>query len=162
MGRFSRAIVAIVVFALLAVACSSSAKSHVDVNKVLTKAEYIKESDTICANYRDRINGIVGSAGSGLSLSAAKAVFTQRLIPLFEAEHEELIRLRAPKADAKKLAGALVAMSSGINTIVGRVNGATSITDLNAINPKGIGRWKYVVGNYGMHICGSKPTTTTT
>jgi hypothetical protein len=162
MGRFSRAIVAIVVFALLLVACSSSAKSHVDLNKVLTKAEYIKESDRICANYRDRIDGVVGSAGSGISISAAKAVFTQRLIPLFEAEHKELLRLKAPKADAKKLADALTAMSSGINTIIGRVAGATTISDLNAINPKGIGRWKYVVGNYGMHVCGSKPTTTTT
>ncbi len=53
-------------------------------------------------------------------------------------------------------------MNSGINTIIGRVGSAGSIADLNAIDPKGITAWKIDIGKYGMHVCGSKSTTTTT
>ncbi len=157
MGRFSRAVVAIGVSAALLVACSSSGKSHVDVNKVLTKAEYIKESDRICADYKGRIDAVVGNAGNGLSVEQYKKIFNDTLIPLFQAEHRELVGLKPPKADAKTLADALLAMNSGINTIIGRVGGAVTIEDLRSINPKGIARWKFKVGKYGMHVCGSIP-----
>jgi hypothetical protein len=159
MGRFSRAFVAIAVAAALLVSCSSSGKSPVASNVPLTKDEYIKQSDAICNTYRNRINNVVASAGQGLSLSAARAVLIQRLIPLFQAEHQELLQLRPPKADAARLAATLRAMNGGINTIVGRVNSATSIDELNAINPRGIRAWKTESGLYGMHICGSKTTT---
>ena len=157
MGRFSRAFVAVGVAAALLVSCSSSGKGRVDSNVPLTKAEYIKESDAVCNTYRNKINSVVSSSGTNLSLAAAKAVLTQRLIPLFQEEHKQLVRLRAPKADAARLAGALLAMNGGINTIIGRVNSATSTQELDALNPRGIRAWKTEVGNYGMHICGSKP-----
>jgi len=160
MGRFSRAILAIGVAAALLVACSSS--KSIDTSKVLTKAEYIKASDDICDTYRNRINGVVSSAGNGLTVSQAKDTFTKKLIPLFQAEHNELLALKPPKQDAAKLSAALIEMNSGINTIIGRVGAAGSIADLNAIDPRGIAAWKIDVGNYGMHICGSKQTTTTT
>lgn len=160
MVRFSRAIVAIGVAAALLVACSSS-KHNLDTSKTLTKADYITASDDICKSYVDRITGVVSSAGAGLKLSESKDTFTKKLIPLFQAEHTELIALKPPKKDAANLTAALVAMNSGINTIIGRVGSAGSIADLNAINPRGLAVWKTQVGNYGMHVCGSKTTTTT-
>jgi hypothetical protein len=155
MGRFSRAFVAIGVAALL-VACSSS-KSSIDTSKILTKAEYTRESDAICRTYRNRITGVVSSAGTGLSLTALKGIWTQRLIPLFQAEHQELLRLRPPKADAVRLKAALLAMNGGINTIVGRVNSANSAAQLDAINPRGLQAWNTEVRNYGMRTCGWNP-----
>jgi len=155
MRRFSRVIVVTGVVAALLGACGSSSKPKVDSGKPLSKAEYIKQSDAICSRYRDRIRAVVASAGSGLSVSQAKKVFTDTLIPLFVSELEELRALRPPPADAVVLVNALHGMASGINTIAGRVGGAKSIADLNSINPKGIGRWKYAVGKYGMHVCGT-------
>ena len=155
MGRFSRVIVVTVVIASFLAACSSSAKPKSDSGKPLSKADYIKRSDSICGSYRDRIDSVVGAVGGGLSVSEAKKTFNEKLIPLFLAELAELRALRPPKADAALLDTALLGMSSGINTIQGRVGGANAIAELNAINPKGIARWKFAVGKYGMHICGS-------
>jgi hypothetical protein len=160
MGKLSRAFVAVVVAAALLVACSSSSKSNIDTSKVLTKAQYIEASDAICNTFRNRINGVVSSAGNDLSLAAAKAVLTQRLIPLFQQEHKELVRLRPPKEDAPRLQAMLRAMNGGINTIIGRVNSAQTKEELDALNPRGIRAWKTEAGLYGMHVCGSKPTTT--
>ena len=82
-------------------------------------------------------------------------MFNEKLIPLFRGELAELRALKPPTADVVLIRKALLGMSSGINTIEGKVGGAESIVDLNAINPKGIARWKYAVGKYGMHVCGS-------
>jgi hypothetical protein len=161
MVRFSRAIVMVSVAAALLGACSSSSKPQIDTSKTLTKAEYIKASDDICATYRDRIDAVVAGAGNGLTLSEAKDTFNKKLIPLFQAEHAELIALKPPTKDANNLKNALLSMNGGINTIIGRVGGAASIADLNAIHPRGTAVWKITVGNYGMHVCGSKTTTTT-
>jgi hypothetical protein len=155
MGRFSRVIVVTAVVASLAAACSSSAKPKTDNGKPLSKAEYIRQSDAICSSYRDRIGAVVGAAGGGLSVTEAKDIYNTKLIPLFEAELHELRLLRPPKADAALLNNALLAMSSAINTIQGRVGGAHSIADLNAINPTGIARWKTAAAKYGMHACGT-------
>jgi len=155
MARFSRVIVVATVVAALATACSSSAKPKTDNGRPLSKAEYIKESDAICGQYRDRIGSVVSAAGGGLSVTEAKDIYNKKLIPLFEAELQELRALRPPKADATLLNNALLAMSSAINTIQGRVGGAHSIADLNSINPTGIPRWKSAVAKYGMHVCGS-------
>ena len=155
MGRFSRVIVVAGVVAALLGACSSSSKPAPVSDKPLSKAEYIKQSDAICSSYRDRIHAVVASAGGGLSLSQAKKVFNDTLIPLFVNELNELRALRPPPKDVVVLSNALHGMASGINTIAGRVGGAKSIADLNSINPKGIGRWKYAVGKYGMHVCGN-------
>lgn len=157
MSRFSRAIVAAGVAAVALVGCSSSSKPKVDTSKVLTKAEYIQAADGICRSYRERINGVVGSASNGPTLDEAKAVLTNKLIPLFQAEHKELVALKPPAADAPTLAAALVAMNSGINTIIGRVPAATTTAELDAINPKGLGAWKAEFGKYGALDCGAKP-----
>jgi hypothetical protein len=161
MGRFSRAVVAIGVAAVLLAACGSSSKG-IDTSKTLTKADYIKASDDICSTYQHRYDGIVSAAGAGLSVAQAKDTFTQKLIPLFQAEHRELLALKPPKKDAARLKAALVEMNSGINTIIGRVGGAASIADLNAIDPRGLAAWKIDVGKYGIHGCGTVGTTTTT
>jgi hypothetical protein len=152
---------AAVLFAVsLLVACGGS-KSSIDTSKVLTKAQYIEASDAICNTFINRINGIVSSAGNDLSLEAAKSVLTQRLIPLFQDEHKALLRLIPPKRDTAQLQAALSAMNSGINTIIAKVSSAKTKEELDALNPRDIAAWKTEVGNYGMHICGSKPTTTT-
>jgi hypothetical protein len=155
MGRFSRVIVVTAIIAALLAACGSSAKPKSDNGKPLSKAEYIQRSDSICSSYNSRINSVVGAAGPGLTVSAYKDIFNEKLIPLFRSEHAELRALVPPKADAALIDKALLGMASGINTIEGRVGGAETIADLRAINPKGIARWKYAVGNYGMHVCGS-------
>ncbi len=154
MVKFSRAVIATGLIVSLAAACSSSSKT--DSTKPLSKAEYIKQSDSICRTYNERINSVVGSAGSGLTLEDAKKIFTDKLIPLFRSEHAELSALRPPKADAAVLDQALVRLSSGINTIVGRVGGAESIEQLNAIKPTGLGDWRVAAGKYGMSVCGVK------
>ena len=157
MFRFLRVIVAIGVSVALLGACSSgSAKSAADTNKRLTKAGYIEASDAICSTFKDRIGGVVVSAGSGLTVSEAKDTFTKKLIPLFQLEHKELLALKPPKADEALLKSALIAMNSGINTIIGRVASAGSITDLNAIRPAGMIAWKIQSAKYGMQICGAK------
>jgi hypothetical protein len=156
MSRFTRGIVVIGVTALMLTGCSSSSKPKTDSTKPLTKAEYIKQSDSICRTYGERINSVVGSAGGGLSLGEAKKIFTDKLIPLFRSEHDELSALRPPKKDAAVLEAALVRMSSGINTIIGRVDGAENISQLNAIRPTGIGDWRLAAGKYGMTVCGVK------
>jgi hypothetical protein len=161
MGRCSRAIVAAGVVGVLLVGCSSSSKPKVDTNKVLTKLEYIQAANDICKTYRERINGVVSSEGTGLSLSDAKDVLTKQLIPLFQEEHTALIALKPPAADAANLKAALVAMNSGINTIIGRVGSATSTDELDTINPQGLSAWKGEFGTYGALECGSPPTSTT-
>ena len=155
MGRFSRVVVAAGLIVMLAAACGSSSKPKTT-GKPLSKAEYIKQSDSICRTYNERINSVVGSAGSGLTLEDAKKIFTDKLIPLFRSEHDELSALRPPKADAAVLEHALLRLSSGINTIVGRVGGAESIEQLNAIKPTGLGDWRVAAGKYGMTVCGVK------
>lgn len=155
MFRFSRAVVAIAVAIAFLAACSSSDKPRVASNKRLTKAAYIKASDAICDRYSEQINGVVRSAGSGLTLAEAKDTFTSRLIPLFQAEYKELVLLRAPEADAFILRASLTAMNSGISTIIGRVDSATSIADLNAIKPTGLTAWKQEAKKYGMQKCGT-------
>jgi len=160
MGRFSRAVVALGVFAVVLAACGSSSKS-VDTSKPLTKADYIKAYDNICATYRNRIDGVVGSAGSGLTVSEAKDTFNTKLIPLFQGERQALLALKPPPKDAAKMRGALTELNSGINTIIGRVGSAATIAELNAIDPRGIAAWKIDIGKYGIHGCGSQPTPTT-
>jgi hypothetical protein len=156
MGKFSRAVVATGLIVILAAACGSSSKPKTDSTKPLTKAEYIEQSDSICRTYNERINSVVGSAGSGLTLEDYKKIFNDKLIPLFRAEHDELRALRPPKEDAAVLDRALVRMASGINTIVGRVDSAESIEQLKAIKPTGIGDWRLAAGKYGMKVCGIK------
>ena len=154
MGKFSRVVVAAGLIVVLAAACGSSSKP--DSNKPLSKAEYIKQADSICRTYGERISSVVGSAGSGLTLEESKKIFNDKLIPLFRAEQDELRALRPPKEDAAVLDRALVRMSSGINTIVGRVDAAESIEQLNEIKPTGIGDWRLAAGKYGMTVCGVK------
>jgi hypothetical protein len=154
MVKFSRVVIATGLIVSLAAACSSSSKPKTD--KPLSKAEYIKQSDSICRTYGERINSVVGSAGSGLTLGESKKIFTDKLIPLFRSEHAELDALPPPKKDAAVLDHALIRMSSGINTIVGLVDGAESIEQLNAIKPTGIGDWRLAAGRYGMTVCGVK------
>ena len=156
MGRFSRVVVAAGLIVMLAAACGSSSKPKTDSTKPLSKAEYIKQSDSICRTYNERINSVVGSAGSGLTLEDAKKIFTDKLIPLFRSEHDELSALRPPKKDEAYFEAALLRLSSGINTIVGRVDGAESIEQLNAIKPTGLGDWRVAAGKYGMTVCGVK------
>jgi hypothetical protein len=155
MGRFSRVVVVMGVTVSLLAACSSSAKPKVDSGKPLSKAEYIKRSDAICSSYADRIGAIVGAAGTSLSISEAKDLYNKKLIPTFKSELDELLLLKPPPADKALLKRALLAFSSAIATIQGRVGGAHSISDLNSIQPTGIPRWKIAVGKYGMHVCGS-------
>jgi hypothetical protein len=135
-------------------ACSSSSKPKTDSTKPLSKTEYIKQSDSICRSYSDRINSVVSASGNALTVPDAKKTFNDKLIPLFRTELAELRALRPPKKDAAVLDLALIAMSSGINTIIVQVRAADSIAKLDAIAPKGIARWKAAVGKYGMHVCG--------
>jgi hypothetical protein len=159
MHRFSRTIVAIGVAALL-VGCGSD-KPKIDTSKVLTKAQYIQASDDICNEFGKQNRSIAGSAGENPSFEKAKSTLQTQLIPLFQAEHDALAALKPPKEDAARMLGALQAMSSGINTIIGEVEAAKSKDALDSINPKGIAQWKTEVGNYGMSKCGSKTPSTT-
>jgi hypothetical protein len=161
MNWFSRAIVAIGVAGLLVACGGSDSEPAIDRTKVLTKAEYIKVSDDICLEYRGRINGIISSAGNDLSLQEAKDTWNNKLIPLFEAEHKELSDLKPPPADVAEMEAALRAMKSAINTIIGRVQSASSKAALDAMSPRGLRTWKLAAGNYGMSVCGPKGATTT-
>lgn len=164
MRRFSRAIVAIGLVTVSLAACGSD-KPSIDTSKVLTKAEYITASDEICDTYGDRIVGVVSSSGGGLSLAEAKHILKTKVIPLFQAEHAELAKLKPPKADVVEMDAALLVMNQGTNTILADVDSATSIAELNGINAKGIAKWKAAAGLYGMTRCGSKaavPSSTTT
>jgi hypothetical protein len=161
MGRFSRAVVAIGVAAVFLAACGSSSKS-IDTSKTLTKADYIKAYEDICSSYKDRFDGIVSSAGGGLTVAQTKDIFNTKLIPLFQAERKDLLALKPPKKDAARMKQALVEMNSGINTIIGRVGGASSIAELSAIDPRGLAAWKIDIGKYGIGVCGATSSTTTT
>jgi len=61
--------------------------------------------------------------------------------------------LRPPRADRALIASMLVNLSQAINTIVGKVGGATSIAELDAIHPSGLARFKTATKNYGMKAC---------
>jgi hypothetical protein len=120
----------------------------------LTKAQYIKAADRICDSYGKRITSIVNAAGSSMTLERARKTFQEKLIPLFRGQLAELRQLKPPRADFPKLyTDFLLALSSGINTIDGRVAGAKSLSDLNAINPTGLERAKRAAAAYGMKVC---------
>ena len=153
MGGISRLIVAVCVVAVLVGACSSNGAGKVTANKVLSKSEYIAHADAICRSYRGRLNGVVGGAGSGLTVEQARKIFNEKLIPLFRSQLAALRTLRPPRADQARTDQFLTDMAQAINTIVVQVIAAKSMAELNAIHPSGLARFKKAAEAYGMKIC---------
>ena len=154
MGRTPRLIVAGCVVASLLGACGSDGSAKPNPNKILTKSEYIKRADAICKSYGQRIRGVYGSAGGGLTFEQAKKILDEQLIPLFRGELLDLIALRKPEADKVELNDKfLLNLSQGINTIIAKVGAAKNMSDLNAINPPGLQRAKRAAQAYGIKQC---------
>src|SRR5437870_6036220 len=90
-GRVTVFVAAAVVTTTLA-ACAGGAKA-------LTKAEFVKQGDTICKRANDKLNK------TGLALFALRptakelSVFLGQAIPTFDGALADLDKLKAPKAD---------------------------------------------------------------
>jgi hypothetical protein len=153
MGRIARLIVAGCVVASLLGACSSTSSGKGTRNKILSKSEYIDQADAICKSYGSRIDGVVSHAGNGLTLEQAQQIWNEKLIPLFRGQLADLRRLRPPRADQARIDKFLLDMSQAINTFAAKVSTANSVSEINAIHPTGLARFKKAAVAYGMKVC---------
>jgi hypothetical protein len=109
-----------------------------DSSSDITKAQFLKQADAVCADFRNQRQAVVeeeygpkqrqGPSGSGQAafkkfeaemFELAEAVLNEKVIPLLHDQHEQLASLGAPAADAEKVETMLDNLDKAIGEIEG-------------------------------------------
>jgi hypothetical protein len=140
-------LVVIGALAIAAAGCGESESSE----QSLTKKEFVKQADAICAKNDKKFSADLAAATKGSGPSSSRKELVQIaetvLFPNVEAELEALRQLPAPEGDAKQVAKILEAVEAGLKQAEGEAKG-----DLKAVvNP--FEKAEQLAGEYGLEVC---------
>lgn len=118
-------------------------------DEAITKAEFIKQADEICAQGNEDIATASEAIGDSPTSDEIEAFATDTLVPNIQDQHDAIDELGAPKGDEDDVDAILGALQTGIDTLSEDPAGAMSSAEspFTAANE--------LAGAYGLTECGA-------
>lgn len=135
-----------------AVFAAATGASVTDKKKPLTKAAFIKKADQICSDTNDELRPLIeehfGDLGPGEEPDAdALAAFAEGFIPIAQQGHNDIEKLREPKADKEKIEALLDKQQAAID--------AAEEDPQSLLNSEDFLEVRELAKAYGFKVCGA-------
>ncbi len=140
---------ALMVVALFAASCGGGSDR-------LSKSDYIKQGDAICA----RAKSAVAALGAPPSTAAQFVLYAAKAQPIFARELTDLKKLKAPQADEQKLKEMLAHVQDGVNAVsqaeaAAKANDAAQLSHAAEQIQTADKAASDIATAYGFHTCGT-------
>jgi len=148
-SRTTRLIASACVLALTLGACGSGGYSG------LSKAEFIRQAEALCRQANAKLAEIGNSFTSKSTITDLQKAYVNQIVPLVNAEIDQLRALKPPKADRAKVSKMLDDFSTGLDQASADVKAVKSKQELASIAVPPARRTTNSESNaYGIGRCG--------
>jgi hypothetical protein len=147
--------VALAVLVALAGAACSGGGGGDDSAPPLTKTEFIERGDQICRAFDRRVDEATASLADDATRDDVITLIRERLLPLLDAEVDELAELEPPAEDRDRVERFLDDFHAGV-TAIRRNTGA--FVDAR-LQESALDRADEAMRDYGFTVCGAREST---